>query len=69
MYVQLLELKAGDRVKLHDGSVHEIVSNPRDGIWVETRPVSQDAPPQGAPADETVMTHCQEIKDLDRPKA
>ena len=59
MYVQLLDLKPGDRVKLHDGSVVEIVSNPEDGIWVETR--SADATED---TETTTMTHCQEIAEV-----
>lgn len=58
MFVQLLDLKVGQKVLLHDGSKVEIVDNPRDGIWVETRPVDADA------AAEATPTHCQEIKEV-----
>ena len=58
MFVQLLDLKVGQKVLLHDGSQVEIVDNPRDGIWVETRPVDAGA------AAEATLTHCQEIKEV-----
>lgn len=56
MFVQLLDLKIGQTVLLHDGQKVEIVNNPCDGIWVETRPLDADA------SDEPTLTHCQEIK-------
>ncbi len=63
MYVQLLDLVVGDRVRLHDGSIHEVVANPRDGIWIETRPIDDLS------ADTAVMTHCQEVKEVERTVA
>lgn len=30
----IVALRAGDRVRLSDGTVREIVTNPLDGIWL-----------------------------------
>lgn len=59
MYVQLLDLNVGSKVLMHDGVIAEIVSNPKDGIWVETKIVVN-----GVPEGEPTMTHCQEIKEI-----
>jgi hypothetical protein len=31
---EILAMQAGDRVRLSDGSVREIVTNPMDGVWL-----------------------------------
>ena len=44
----VLDLIAGERVRLADGTAAEVVSNPRDGMWVMVRFL--DSP--GDPAQE-----------------
>jgi hypothetical protein len=39
MSVNLMELEPGDRVDLVDGTVMEVVDNPRDGAWIICTPV------------------------------
>jgi hypothetical protein len=39
MSVNLMELNPGDRVELVDGTVMEVVENPRDGAWIICTPV------------------------------
>ena len=35
----IVALVAGDRVRLSDGTVREIVTNPHDGVWLIVKPV------------------------------
>ena len=45
--VNLLDLEAGQAVRLDNDATAEIVSNPRDGVWLFVRYLSHpDAPEQ-----------------------
>ena len=35
--LNVLELKAGEKVRLQDGAIAEVVANPKDGVWIELR--------------------------------
>ena len=35
--INVLQLEPGDRVRLSDKATAEVVSNPRDGVWVLVR--------------------------------
>lgn len=35
--VNLVELATGDKVRMADGSIAEVVENPQDGFWVIVR--------------------------------
>jgi hypothetical protein len=37
--LNLLHVSPGDRLELADGSIVEVVENPRDGAWVVCKPV------------------------------
>jgi hypothetical protein len=43
--VNIRVLAAGTRIALVDGATAEIVSNPRDGVWVFARYLSSPADP------------------------
>jgi len=44
MSVNMMQLEPGDRVELVDGSVVEVVENPRDGAWIICAPVDGSGP-------------------------
>ena len=35
--LNVLELKPGEKVRLQDGAIAEVVANPKDGVWIELR--------------------------------
>ena len=35
--INVLTLKAGDRLELEDGTLAEVVENMEDGMWVQVR--------------------------------
>ena len=35
--LNVLELAPGDKVRLQDGTIAEVVANPKDGVWIELR--------------------------------
>ena len=41
----VLDLVPGERVRLADGTTGEVVSNPRDGMWVMVRFIESTADP------------------------
>lgn len=43
--INVLELEPGTRVRLVDGATAEVVSNPRDGVWIELRYLEVPADP------------------------
>ncbi len=53
--INIMELEAGTRVRLSDGSVAEVVSNPRDGIWIQVRYVSVPDKPAQEGTEELVF--------------
>ncbi|MDM0015358.1 hypothetical protein QTH87_23145 [Variovorax sp. J22P168] len=53
--LNLMNVQVGDRIRLKDGSVAEVVENIGDGIWLQLRS-------PGA-ADEELV-HCEEMVEL-----
>ena len=35
--LNVLDLEPGDKVRLKDDAVAEVVANPKDGVWIELR--------------------------------
>ena len=50
--VNLRELEEGVRIRTSDGAIAEVVSNPRDGVWIFARYLSspEDASLEGTEA-------------------
>lgn len=60
--VNLIELEPGQRVRLRDGAVVDVVSNPRDGVWLFVRyPAHPDEP---APEGAEDMVFAQDVTEL-----
>jgi hypothetical protein len=57
--IDILTLKAGDRLKLEDGTVAEIVENMEDGMWVQVRYL--DVPRTHAEVGAIELCHAQDI--------
>lgn len=60
--LNLMHLQPGQKLRLRNGSVAEIVENLGDGIWLQLRFVSV-AGGDFAVGDEELV-HCEEIDDL-----
>jgi hypothetical protein len=57
--IDILTLKAGDRLKLEDGTIAEIVENMEDGMWVQVRYLEVPRNPTEVGAIE--LCHAQDI--------
>lgn len=57
--VNLLNLAPGDVVEMSDGSTVEVVSNPRDGMWIFGRYITSPSDPSLGGSEE--MVFAQEI--------
>lgn len=53
--VNLNELQPGDRVKLADGAVAEVVENPQDGTWLICRYLEHPNPALLAAGEQPVF--------------
>jgi hypothetical protein len=53
--VNTRELMPGTQIVLIDGAVAEIVSNPRDGVWVVARYLSSPADPSVVGSEEMIF--------------
>ena len=53
--VNLIELEPGQRVRLHNGATAEVVSNPRDGVWLFVRYLSHPDDPSQVGAEDMVF--------------
>jgi hypothetical protein len=53
--INVLELEPGTRVRLADNAIAEVVSNPRDGVWIELRYVDVPDDPSRVGAEELVF--------------
>jgi hypothetical protein len=60
--INVIELKAGDHIQLSGDIVAEVISNPRDGIWIEARYVKVPDDPSREGREE--MVFAEEIIDL-----
>lgn len=56
--INLYHVKAGERVRLKDGRIGEVVENIGDGQWVEVRFGGE------APDEEPELVHSQDIAEL-----
>ena len=60
--VNVMDLQPGDKVEMSDGSTAEVVANPRDGIWIQVRYLSDPDNPDRVGAEE--MLFAEEIVDV-----
>ncbi|MBN8756578.1 MULTISPECIES: hypothetical protein [unclassified Variovorax] len=56
--LNLMNVQAGQSIRLKDGTVAEVVENIGDGIWLQLR-----LPGSG----EEELVHCEEMEELVRP--
>jgi hypothetical protein len=63
--LNFMTLSAGQKLKLRDGRIGEVVENIGDGIWAQVR----FAGPDGAydAGDEGELVHCEEVIGLAEP--
>ena len=40
---EAMALQPGDRIRLSDGSLREVVTNPLDGVWLIVKEIGADA--------------------------
>jgi hypothetical protein len=57
--INVLTLKAGDRLELEDGTIAEVVENMQDGMWVQVRYLQ--VPPNPAEVGAIELCHAQDI--------
>ncbi|ARP85691.1 hypothetical protein [Bordetella genomosp. 9] len=50
--VNLVELAAGDKVRMADGAIAEVVENPQDGFWITVRYLEHPAGPAAITGEE-----------------
>jgi hypothetical protein len=53
--LNILELEPGDKVRLQDGAIAEVVANPKDGVWIELRYLKVPHNPGQEGAEELVF--------------
>jgi hypothetical protein len=57
--INVLTLKAGDRLELEDGTLVEVVENMEDGMWVQVRYL--EVPRNPAEVSAIELCHAQDI--------
>jgi hypothetical protein len=57
--INVLTLKAGDRLELEDRTIAEVVENMEDGMWVQVRYLQ--VPRNPAEVDAIELCHAQDI--------
>jgi hypothetical protein len=60
--VNVIELKPGDQIQLNGNVIAEVISNPRDGIWIEARYVRVPDDPSQEGIEE--MVFAEDIVDM-----
>jgi hypothetical protein len=60
--IDVLILKAGDRLKLEDGTTAEVVENMEDGMWVQVRYL--EVPRNPAEVGAIELCHAEDIVKL-----
>ena len=60
--IDVLTLKAGDRLQLGDGTIAEVLENMEDGMWVQVRYL--EVPRNPAVVDAIELCHAQDIAKL-----
>ena len=53
--LNVLDLEAGAKVRLKDDALAEVVSNPKDGVWIELRYLSVPHDPSQEGTEELVF--------------
>jgi hypothetical protein len=53
--VNVIELQPGTTIRLVDGATAEVVSNPRDGIWLQVRYLTSPADPAQVGTEELLF--------------
>lgn len=60
--VNLFEVEPGQVVRLHSGATAEVVSNPRDGVWLFVRYLDSPDDPEQAGVED--MVFAQDVVEL-----
>jgi hypothetical protein len=55
LMINIMDLMPGTKVRLVDGATAEVVSNPRDGVWVRLRYLTAPANPTQVDTEELVF--------------
>ena len=53
--INVLNLETGDKIRLTDDVIAEVVLNPRDGVWVQVRYVSAPSAPDKVGKEELIF--------------
>lgn len=53
--INVMELEPGTKVRLVDDAVVEVVSNPRDGVWVQVRYLTAPEEPDKVGTEELIF--------------
>ena len=53
--VNVIELQPGTKIRLVDDATAEVVSNPRDGIWIQVRYLTSPADPTQVGTEELLF--------------
>jgi len=61
--LNLIQVTPGQRLKLRNGAICEVLENIGDGIWVQARVVDHKAEPDTVGSEDLV--HCEEVVGLD----
>ena len=60
--INVIDLKPGDRIQLGGDVIAEVISNPRDGIWIEARYIKTPDDPSQEGSQE--MIFAEDIVDM-----
>ncbi len=60
--INVIELEPGDKIQLDGDVIAEVVSNPRDGIWIQARYVTYPGNPSVEGTEE--MIFAEDILDM-----
>lgn len=65
MILNFMQLTPGQKLRLKDGRVAEVLENMGDGIWVQARFLEPDGKTRIAAASEDgELVHCEEVSGL-----
>ncbi len=60
--INVIELEPGDKIQLSDDRIMEVISNPRDGVWIQARYVQVPGDPSQEGSEE--MIFAEDIVDM-----
>ena len=60
--LNLIQVTPGQRLRLRNGAICEVLENIGDGIWVQARVVDSKADPDAVGSEDLV--HCEEVVGL-----